>query len=211
MKGWGPEVRALFIAALLLPGPLRAQVPDSLRISRDSLSDPQPVIQLQEDTTDQDQVPGRISPRGAFIRSALVPGWGHAEVGAYGRGAFYFMVEAVSGFMLVKTHSRLNLARNRRALRESVLTDRLLESGIEDFQELEDMLAEDPLLEDLRGLETARSEQREDWMALGIFFLFLGGADAYVSAHLADFPGAVEVNATPSGGVEMGMSVPVNF
>jgi hypothetical protein len=48
-------------------------------------------------------------------------------------------------------------------------------------------------------------------MALGIFFLFLGGADAYVSAHLADFPGAVEVNAAPGGGMEMAVSVPVNF
>lgn len=211
MKGRIPVCLVLVVTGLVLPETLGAQVPDSLRIPPDSLSDPLPGIPIQEDTTDQAQIPGRVSPRGAFIRSALVPGWGHAEVGAYGRGAFYFMVEAVSGFMLVKTHTRLNLARNRRALRETVLTDRLLGSGIEDPQEIEDLLAEDPLLEDLRGLEDARSEQREDWMALGIFFLFLGGADAYVSAHLADFPGAVEVNAAPSGGVEVGMSIPVSF
>ena len=48
-------------------------------------------------------------------------------------------------------------------------------------------------------------------MALGIFFLFLGGADAYVSAHLAEFPGAVEINSTPTGGMEVGFSFPVSF
>jgi hypothetical protein len=160
---------------------------------------------------DESETPQRISPRGAFIRSAIIPGWGHAEVGAHGRGAFYFLAEAVSGFMLVKTHTRLDLARNRRSLRESVLTERILASGVEDPVTVEELLAEDELLQDLAGLEEARGEQREDWMALAIFFLFLGGADAYVSAHLSDFPGAVEIDTNPSGGVEVGLSIPVNF
>jgi hypothetical protein len=113
--------------------------------------------------------------------------------------------------MIAKTQSRLSLARNRVRLRESTLTARILASGVEDPTEIEDLLAEDDVLEDLRGLEAARGDQREDWVALGVFFLFLGGADAYVSAQLMDFPGAVEVNATPSGGVEVGLSIPVNF
>lgn len=205
-------LQGVMLAAGLLfcPQAVSAQVPDTLPVVTDTVAQPV-VIRIQEDSTALSKIPERITPRGAFIRSAIIPGWGHAEVGAHGRGAFYFMVEAISGFMFLKTQTRLDLARDRRALRESVLTEKLTESGVEDPVELEELLSEDMILEDLRGLEETRSAQREDWMALGIFFLFLGGADAYVSAHLADFPGAVEINATPSGGMELGISLPVNF
>jgi hypothetical protein len=105
------------------------------------------------------------------------------------------------------------MARDRRALREAVVTARLHAQGIEDPDELEAALAEDEELTDLRGLEEVRSEQREDWLALGIFFLFLGGADAFVSAHLADFPAPVEVDVegTPMGRLEVSLSIPVGF
>lgn len=201
---------ALLIMAggLTLPAPARAQLPDSLRIQPDSLPEA-PAPRDQEPPQGEDH--RGVTPRGAFIRSAIIPGWGHASVGAQGRGAFYFLAEAVSGFMLVKTHTRLSLARDRRSLRESVLTEKILASGVKDPAAVEELLLEDEVLEDLRGLEEARSEQREDWMALAIFFLFLGGADAYVSAHLSDFPGAVEIDGTPTGGMEVGVSIPVNF
>jgi hypothetical protein len=155
----------------------------------------------------------RISPAGAFLRSALIPGWGHAVIGAQGRGAFYFAVESGSVFMVLKTQSRLSLARDRLALREAVVRRRLEAEGVEDPDALEAGLAEDVKVADLRGLEEARSSQREDWMALGIFFLLLGGADAFVSAHLADFPAPVEVNVQgdPGGRVEVGVSLPVGF
>ncbi len=206
-----PRVLALALTLTLQPASQAfGQIPDSLRIPPDSVSAPVPQEASPDTAAVADAFSG-ITPRGAFIRSALIPGWGHAEVGAYGRGAFYFLVEALSGFMIAKTQSRLSLARNRVRLRESTLTARILASGVEDPTEIEDLLAEDEVLEDLRGLEAARGDQREDWVALGVFFLFLGGADAYVSAQLMYFPGAVEVNATPSGGVEVGFSVPVNF
>ena len=202
---------ALFPALVVLPGgSALAQIPDSLRVPPDSVLEPG-LLEVQVEPEDADSVSSGITPRGAFLRSAVIPGWGHAVVGAHGRGAFYFLMEAVSGFMIVKTQTRLALARDRASLRESLVRSRIVESGVEDLEEIEELLAADEVLEDLRGLEEARSEQREDWLALGIFFLFLGGADAYVSAHLSDFPGAVEVNATPSGGVEVGISVPVNF
>jgi hypothetical protein len=197
------------LLCLAFPASLAGQVPDSLGI------DPDPVVR-QRDTlptppTVQEEAPGRITPRGAFIRSGLLPGYGHAKVGAYGRGAFYFLVEAIAGFMVVKTNGQVQLAKDRRVLWETVMSERLQADGALDYNALEAALAEDPRVEDLRGLEEARKGQMEDWVALSIFFLFLGGADAYVSAHLADFPGAVEVNANPSGGVEVGFSLPVGF
>jgi hypothetical protein len=192
--------------ALLFPGPALSQVSDSLRID--------PTVQIVPDTVGQapDSLPS-LSPGGAFLRSALIPGWGHARIGAQGRGAFYFAVESGIAFMLLKSHSRLEVARDRLALWESVVTARLQAQGIEDPVEIEAALAEDENVSDLRGLEEARAEQREDWMALAIFFVFLGGADAFVSAHLADFPAPVEVDvdAGQSGRVEIGFSVPVGF
>ena len=198
----------LILVGTVLPLPLSAQLPDSTRVRPDSAlldveEQPASVLVLEEEPS------FGITPRGAFIRSAFIPGWGHAKVGAYGRGAFYFLVEAISGFMIVKTHGQVALARDRRALWESVVSERLQVDGPLDPEDLEAALAEDLMVDDLRGLVEARSGQMEDWAALGIFFLFLGGADAYVSAHLSDFPGAVEVNTNEYGAVEVGLSLPV--
>ncbi|MGW8267685.1 MAG: DUF5683 domain-containing protein [Longimicrobiales bacterium] len=195
-----------FVVFALLPASVGGQTPDSLRVSPDQQEVPDSLA--GEDVPD-----GPISPAGAFLRSALIPGWGHAKVGAYGRGAFYFAAEAGAAFMFFKSHSRLNLARDRRALWESVMTARFQAEGIQDPDELEEALAGDERVDDLRGLEEARLDQREDWIALGLFFLLLGGADAFVAAHLADFPSPVEVNVTgsPEGRMEVGVSVPVGF
>lgn len=213
MRSLSPLHTTLILAlACVLPLPLSGQVPDSIRIPPDEAQ-----VDVEEqvvpDSVLAEEIPGVISPRGAFIRSGIIPGWGHAKVGAYGRGAFYFLVEAISGFMILKTRGQLNLAKDRRALWESVMTERFQASSETELtlDDLEARLAEDPRVEDLRGLENARSEQLEDWVALSVFFLFLGGADAYVSAHLADFPGAVEVNTNERGAVEVGVSLPVGF
>ena len=52
-----------------------------------------------------------ISPLGAFARSLVVPGWGQAEVGRPGRGAFYFVAESASLFMALRAQLKLNAAR----------------------------------------------------------------------------------------------------
>ena len=46
-------------------------------------------------------------------------------------------------------------------------------------------------------------------VAFGIFVLFLTGADAYVSAHLARFPTpmAIETAGTPNSGMEVAVRV----
>jgi hypothetical protein len=218
-KVWPKALRVLLpFLALALPFPVSGQLPDSLRISRDSLL--VAAEGLQETVESPIEEPQGITPRGAFIRSGIIPGWGHSMVGAHGRGAFYFLVESITAFMLVKTRGQLDLARDKRVLWESVAIARLQADGIDiqDPLDLEPIIGDNPEYEelwfhvdDVRGLEETRSGQQEDWMALGIFFLFIGGADAYVSAHLADFPGAVEIDPTPTGGMEVGFSFPVNF
>ncbi|MBT8398381.1 MAG: hypothetical protein HKO65_00595 [Gemmatimonadetes bacterium] len=158
----------------------------------------------------EEVVPSGISPRGAFIRSAILPGWGHARVGAQVRGAFYFAAEATSALMIYKTNTRIDRTRRKLALRESVVTARFEAAGATE-EEIEAALEEDAEIEDLRSLEETRTGQREDWIALGLFLMLIGGVDGYVSAHLADFPTAVVIEPNTNGGMEIGLSLPVGF
>jgi hypothetical protein len=55
---------------------------------------------------------------------------------------------------------------------------------------------------------SSKSLEREDWLVLLAFNHLLAGVEAYVSAHLWDFPG--DVALTPiNGGVVAGLSLPV--
>jgi len=197
-----PAAVGIFLASSFPTDPAGGQVPDSLRA---------PPVVLEEDSVPEAAGPRVVTPRGAFIRSALIPGWGHAKVGAFVRGGFYFTVEATAALMVFKTQTRISLAQNRLAMREAVVTARLEAEGLTDPAEIEAALSEDPEVEDLRALEDTRAGQREDWLALGLFLMLIGGVDAYVSAHLADFPAAVVIAPTPDRGVEIGLSLPVRF
>jgi len=157
-------------------------------------------------------VPDRgVSPRGAFIRAALVPGWGHASIGSYKRAAFYIFTEGATAWTLVKTRRRFAEAQGRVQFREDVLRADLADAGITDPDTIQARLDDDPDLQDLLGLEEARRQQREDWTAVGIFLLFLSGADAYVSAHLKNFPAPIQVEAQPVGGGRMELAVKVKL
>jgi len=141
-----------------------------------------------------------VSPRGAFLRALALPGWGHASIGSYHRGAFYFVAEAASFWMFGKSRIRLFEARRRVELRESFLRQGASLEGIDDPAAVQELLDADETLTDLRGLEESRRQQREDWAALGIFLVLLSGADAYVSSHLKDFPAPIELSTQSLGG-----------
>ncbi len=65
----------------------------------------------------------------------------------------------------------------------------------------------------LRRTGSARAEdkrrEQEDWVVLLVFNHLFAGLEAYVSAHLADFPGDLHLQAVPGGGVGASVSVPV--
>jgi hypothetical protein len=67
-------------------------------------------------------------------------------------------------------------------------------------------------LEYLRRTNSGRAEdkrrQHEDWLVLLVFNHVFAGLEAYVSAHLADFPGDLRLQATP-GGVGGSVSIPI--
>jgi hypothetical protein len=155
-----------------------------------------------------------ISPGGAFLRAVLVPGWGHAAIGSYTRGGFYFAFESATAYTLLRTRNRLSDARERAALRESVVRARLADEGVTDPTEIDARLEQDGTLGALNALVESRRGQQEDLVAWGIFLLFLSGADAYVSAHLARFPAPISVQFTPvaSERAEVSLRIPLpNF
>lgn len=172
----------------------------------------------QEETTEAvavdsvvlaDSLPGRPGPAGAFLRGAIIPGWGHAASGSLTRGAFYFGIEAASGWMVFKSWRKLRVARRQLAVWEDRVTAQLMLEGITEPDDIEARLAQEAEIAQLRELVDARSQQREDWTAVSIFFLLMSGVDAFVSAHLRDFPDPLTVEGDPGGTVSVTVRIPV--
>ncbi len=193
---FGRHVARAFVMLLLAGSPARAQLTGGGDTDSDSL-------------TAADSVPERLSPSGAFLRSAIIPGWGHVETGSATRGAFYFGWESLTGWMIYKSHRRLGAARRQVTLWEDRVTARLVREGVPP-ESIESRLEDHSEIIRLRGLVDARVEQREDWAALGIFILVLSGVDAFVSAHLRDFPEPLTVEGDPmTGTVEVSFNLPL--
>lgn len=129
-----------------------------------------------------------VSPRGAFVRSLVVPGWGQAVVGSPARGAAYFALESVSLWMALRSNRRLDDARAQQ---------RLLRAAGQIAADQE------------TGLVGAREQQREDWITLSMFWLFFAGADAYVAAYLKDFGEHVGVRPGGAGTLRLEATLPM--
>ena len=63
------------------------------------------------------------------------------------------------------------------------------------------------LRETRSSLIDAKKQQVQDWIVLWVFNHVFSGAEAFVSAHLQDFPKDLKVRAFP-GGVGIGLPVP---
>ena len=211
MEGWRSVIALRDAFATPVPGPLLTVgllVTATLIANADVSAQERPT----EDATAQEQEPPpplRVSPRGAFLRALAVPGWGHSAIGTRTRGAFYFTLESATAYTLLRTRRRISDVRERVAFRERALRAQLATEGLTDFDEIQDRLDDDPALRGLNNLQDSRREQQEDLVAIGIFFLFLSGADAYVSAHLARYPDPLTVEVQPIGGgrVELGLRI----
>ena len=127
----------------------------------------------------------------------VIPGWGQAAAGSPGRGAFYFTVESIAVWMILKTTKTLGSASDILAMRRLDASERLMADPSVDPADLAAAIEADlPVLSALE-LQEIRRQQREDWFAFGVFFLLLGGADAFVASHLADFPEPLDVSIRP--------------
>jgi hypothetical protein len=161
------------------------------------------------DVLQEVEAPPPVSPGGAFLRAILVPGWGHASIGAHTRGGFYFLTETASAWMVVRTRTRLNAAKEVRDLRREEVRAALLAQGVTDPARIAAAQNADEGVVAAESLVEARSQQFEDWLVLGIFLVFLSGADAFVSAHLRDFPEPVGIVLRPTdSALELGVTLP---
>ncbi|HEX2168227.1 MAG TPA: DUF5683 domain-containing protein [Longimicrobiales bacterium] len=202
-------LRAACLAVLFVAAPAAAQDP------QDPVQDPV----LEPDTMPvADTIPREFpTPRAAFMRAVAIPGWGHVYAGEYTRGAVYFALQSTSWFMLVKTLLKLDDVQDRNerltglavdSLAMVMAADTLLAEQLEDPEAYEDALLGYPGLADTRSLVSARKQQRQDWITYTLFFTFAAGVDAYVTAHLKDFP--VEIIAEPGfdGRLDLGFGIP---
>lgn len=152
-----------------------------------------------------------VTPRGAFLRSLAIPGWGHLAADSPTRAAFYVAAQGGAGWMLGRSMLRQRNARRFRSAEFDLVREELRAQGIQNPDSLRFQAEADPRVTRWDDLVEIRGDQVEDWLALSIFLTLLGATDALVAAHLADFPEALTFTASPgprAGSVEMGLRLP---
>jgi hypothetical protein len=152
-----------------------------------------------------------VTPGGAFARSLLLPGWGHVASGAPTRGAFYVAAQSATGWMLWKSMARRRSVQRFRRTELRSVEDEIRRSGVSDPDSIRFLAEGSERIEEWDELVERRGEQVEDWAALAIFLVLLGATDAFVSAHLADFPEPLSLEVVPrgaGGGWEVGLRLP---
>lgn len=158
-----------------------------------------------------------ISPGGAFLRSLVLPGWGQSHFEAYTRGGVYFAGWAGNSFMNFKNRVKLQEARRRLDLRTTQVRDILIAAApnpdsmravLDTTDALPAAVRADAIGSNLHDLVESREQQREDWIAWSLFWLLASGIDAFVTAHLADFPAAIDMEPHVDGSLSLGVNVP---
>jgi hypothetical protein len=163
-------------------------------------------LQIETDSTEQ------VTPRGAFIRSLIVPGWGHLSVGAPTRAAFYVSAQGASTWMLAKSWLRQRSAERFLDFERDLVIAELRRSGITGADSLRLLADQDPRVTARDELVSIRGDQVEDWVALALFLTLLGATDALVAAHLSTVPEPLSfgfVTSSPAGGISLGFRVPI--
>ena len=141
--------------------------------------------------TELESMEGRPSPRGAMFRSFILPGWGQASYDRWVRAGAYFTGHVGNGYMIYKTLDRLGEAKDREDEWVSFVRDSLAADPSVPADSIDIRIDEDSRVRHARALVGSREEQREDWIALGVFWVLIAGVDAYVTAQLADFPASI--------------------
>jgi Family of unknown function (DUF5683) len=178
----------------------------------------------------QDTLAARpLSPRGAMIRSFILPGWGQSAVGSYVRGGVWYSIEGTNLYMLTRTIARLHQIEAVERRTVAIVTDSLNDFiarnldpnqmpdpqdsveavRLQDPLAFEDAVAADTSVAVARKLVRARRQQRQDWVTYAIFFTLLSGVDAYVNAQLKDFPTTILSEVRRDGSVAISVRVPL--
>jgi hypothetical protein len=183
----------LALASMPVPGPGAALVAQEVPVMRsEAAADLTPAVLRQSEPP--------ITTRAAFIRGFLIPGWGHVGTESYFRGGMFVAAQTSAWWMVWKSMSQRTDARRLRETELSIAEDRLRVQGTVDPDSLSFLAAQDPALEPWDVLLERRGEQVEDWIFLSAFLALLGAVDAFVAAHLWDFPEALALGVGPGPG-----------
>jgi hypothetical protein len=173
-------VCGLSISALLFALPAAAQRSDSTRLR------PAPARAQPSDT-----LKPPLSPRRAFIYSALIPGFAQSKLGRNKAAAVMLTVEAMAIAMIRESGADVREAR-------SMSGDSLVVSYVDASGN-----AVNPTVIVPRHFDTqyvhVRQSHVEDWVAFLIANHLFSGADAFVAANLWDVPAQLQIRAIPGG------------
>lgn len=196
---------ALAGAVLAWRAPAAAQQADSARIG----ARPAPVAapSRRPGTPVDPAKVAPLAPGAAFLRSALLPGLGQAQLDRPVAGAVFFVAEVFSLAMWRKAAYDLREARRWGA--DSVVIGAFQTSnGREARDTLGRPIPATPLVPNrwVQGnIGAARSTFREDWIAAVVFVHLLAGIDAFVAAQLWDLPAQVSLRPGPMGGATISL------
>jgi hypothetical protein len=137
--------------------------------------------------------PGYPSPRRAFLTSLIAPGSMQLRFKRPKAAAIFLLAEAGAVGMSLKSWNDLSKAKKARA--DTVGTPELDDDGepVLDPETGEPVVNYAPKNQNLADRVRARRSHLEDWIAVVVFNHLFAGADAYVSANLADFDANVQV------------------
>ena len=191
-RRWGV---AAMVAGMVLLGtrPLAAQQ-DSTRARGDSVRAAAPPVSPSARVSPPRAAAGGIArerapltPKRAFLYSAMVPGFGQSRLDRGSSGALFASVELAALVMLRRSSADLREARRFR-------TDTLPAN----FVPVGDSVRASGTLVGRYTTDLVRTRRLhvEDWIAVVAFNHLFSGADAFVSAQLWDMP--VQLTAVPS-------------
>ena len=136
-----------------------------------------------------------VSPRRAFLMSLVAPGSMQLKFKRPKAAAIFFVAEAATVGMSVKSWSDLSKAKDARADTVGIPLVDLDGNPVIDPVTGQPQVQFVPKNPNLAGRIRARRAHLEDWIAAAVFNHLFAGADAYVAANLADFDANVQVSS----------------
>jgi len=203
---------ALPVLLLLLcfSAPAVAQKPDSVGLvasSTDTVKGPQGPARVRNAFTGPP-----ISPRRAFVYSALIPGLGQSALDRKYTGATFFLIEAASWALLRRSANDVRIA--KAFVGDSVPQTYALDPAtglVQHDGRGNPVVATWAQTGYTQSLVRSRTLQVEDWVAVILFNHLFAGADAYVAANLWDLPQHLGVRATPLPRGGAALNFTINF
>ena len=183
----------LLVLALLAPlgAPLAAQQRDSVLAKPVPQTGAIPVATMAP-LSQRGRFTPPLTPKRAFMYSALLPGFGQSRLDRGTSGALFASIELAAIVMMRR--SQMDLREARRYQIDTlpnqyvVAGDAVIKNGVFTTRFTRDLVR-------------TRRLHVEDWMAVVAFNHLFAGADAFVSAQLWDVPVELTAYPRPSGAV----------